>query len=70
MLNVLKLKGKIVEQGKNVATVSAELGISTATFYHKMKTNTFNIMEALELKKILSLTTEEASAIFFSDSVA
>ena len=70
MLNAQKLKGKIVEKGKNVEIISAELGINPATFYRKIKNNSFEINEADKLVKILSLTCEEASAIFFSDIVA
>ncbi|WP_303838646.1 XRE family transcriptional regulator [Ruminococcus flavefaciens] len=70
MLNVQKLKGKIVEKGKSVETVSSDLGINPATFYRKMKNNSFEIREADELVKILSLTHEEAASIFFSETVA
>lgn len=70
MLNVQKLKGKMVEKGKNVETVSSDLGINPATFYRKMNNNSFEIREADELVKILSLTHEEATSIFFSDTVA
>ena len=70
MLDVQKLKGKIVEKGKSVEVVSADLGINPATFYRKMKNNSFEIREADELMRILSLTNEEASAIFFSNTVA
>ncbi|MDD7515445.1 XRE family transcriptional regulator [Ruminococcus flavefaciens] len=65
MLDVQKLKGKIVEKGKSVEVVSADLGINPSTFYRKMKNNSFEIREADEIMKILSLTHEEASAIFF-----
>lgn len=70
MLDVQKLKGKMVEKGKNVECISAELGINPATFYRKMKNNSFEIKEADMLVKILALSCEEASAIFFSDIVA
>ncbi len=64
MLDVQKLKGKIVEKGKSVETVSADLGINPATFYRKLKNNSFEIREADKLIEILALTGEEASAIF------
>jgi hypothetical protein len=70
MLNVQKLKGKIVEKGKNIESISAELGVNPATFYRKMKNNSFEIREVDRLVKILSLNCDEASAIFFSDIVA
>lgn len=70
MLDVQKLKGKIIEKGKNVEAVSAELGINPATFYRKLKNNSFEIREADRLIDILALSVEEASSIFFSESVA
>ena len=70
MLDVQKLKGKIVEKGKNIESVSAELGVNPATFYRKMKNNSFEIREVDKLAKILSLNGDEASAIFFSNTVA
>ena len=70
MLDVQKLKGKIVEKGKSVESVSAELGINPATFYRKLKNNSFEINEADKLVDILSLTNDEAIAIFFSNVVA
>lgn len=70
MLDVQKLKGKIVEKGKSVESVSAELGINPATFYRKLKNNSFEINEADKLVDILSLTSDEAIAIFFSNAVA
>lgn len=70
MLDIQKLKGKIVEKSKSVEVVSAELGINPATFYRKMKNNSFEIREADALMKILSLTYEETTAIFFSNTVA
>ncbi len=70
MLDVQKLKGKIVEKGKTIEIVSAELGINPATFYRKLKNNSFEIGEADRLVEVLSLTGDEASAIFFSQTVA
>lgn len=70
MLDVQKLKGKIVEKGKSVEVLSADLGINPSTFYRKMKNNSFEIREASQLVEILSLTCEEACAIFFSSNVA
>lgn len=70
MLNVLKLKGKMVECGKTVEAMSNEIGIDTATFYRKLKDNSFKIAEADRIATVLSLTGEEATAIFFSQYVA
>ena len=70
MLDVQKLKGKMVEKGKSVESISAEMGINPATFYRKLKNNSFEINEADKLVELLSLTNEEAIAIFFASDVA
>ena len=70
MINIPKLKGKIVEKGKNIHEISAELSMNPSTFYRKMKNDSFEIREAAKLMEILSLSREEAVAIFFSDNVA
>jgi DNA-binding CsgD family transcriptional regulator len=64
MLDVQKLKGKMVEKGKSVESISAEMGINPATFYRKLKNNSFEINEASKIVELLSLTNEEAIAIF------
>jgi hypothetical protein len=70
MLDVQKLKGKMVEKGKSVESISAEMGINPATFYRKLKNNSFEINEASKIVELLSLTNEEAIAIFFASNVA
>lgn len=70
MLDVQKLKGKMVEKGRSVESISAEMGINPATFYRKLKNNSFEINEASKLVELLSLTNEEAIAIFFASNVA
>ena len=70
VLDVQKLKGKIVEKGKSVEKVSDEIGIHPSTFYRKLKENSFEICEADKLVEALDLTGAEATAIFFSQVVA
>lgn len=70
MLDVQKLKGKIVEKGKSVETLSREIGINPSTFYRKLNNNSFEINEADRIARILSLSGAEAAAIFFSQYVA
>jgi len=71
-MNVNKLKGKIVENGLNVATLASKIGIDTSSFYRKMNNQgeTFTVKEVNLICKHLSLTKEEALSIFFADSVA
>lgn len=70
VLDVQKLKGKIVEKGKSVEMVSDEIGIHPSTFYRKLKENSFEIGEADKIVEALSLSGAEATAIFFSQVVA
>lgn len=70
MIDVRKLKGKIVENGKSVVEMSQVLGINPSTFYRKMKRNSFEIGEVDVMVRELCLSKEEANAIFFSQIVA
>lgn len=70
MLDVKKLKSKLIENGKNVEMISADVGMDRASFYRKMKNNSFEIREADKIIEVLNLSGKEASAIFFSEFVA
>ena len=72
MVNVNKLKGKIVERGMSIIELASKIGIDKATFYRKLNTNgeTFLIKEADAIAKELNLTYEEVQSIFFSQYVA
>lgn len=72
ILNVNKLKGKIVENEMNITTLAKRMGIDRATLYRKINRDgeTFTIKEVNLIVKILNLTTEEAMEIFFKDFVA
>jgi predicted transcriptional regulator len=68
MVKINKLKGKMVEKGMNVESLSKALNIDKSTLYRKLSENgeTFLIKEANLIAEVLSLTYEEASDIFFS----
>ena len=70
MVNVRKLKAKIVENGKTITEISQVLGINPSTFYRKLKQNSFEIGEADVIVRELELSIEDANAIFFSQIVA
>lgn len=70
MLDINKLKGKIVEKGKNVEALAVDIGIDSSTFYRKMKNNSFEIGEADRIVKALDLSRDDAMSIFFSSNVA
>lgn len=72
MVNINKLKGKIVEKGIKVSVLAESIGIDASTLYRKFKSNgeTISIKEANLIVKSLNLTAEEAVAIFFDKNVA
>ena len=70
MLNCNKLKGKIVENGMSIVEISEILGINPATFYRKLKQNSFEIREADIIVNVLNLSSNEATSIFFAQYVA
>lgn len=66
---ILKLKGRIIENGKNIAIVAKEINIDKSTFYRKMQSGgeSFTIKEVLDMAKAIPLTKEEAISIFFDE---
>ena len=72
MVNVNKLKAKMVELGTNVDELSEKIGMDRATFYRRLSANgqTFLIKEADAISKELGMTREEVYEIFFSQFVA
>lgn len=72
MVNINKLKGKIVECGLNIPELAANIGIDKATFYRKINLDgeTFTIKEADMIANQLKLSAEEVNAIFFAQYVA
>lgn len=71
MVNVAKLKGKIVERDITQEELAKNIGITKSTFYRKMKQNgNFSIKEVNLIVSSLNLTKDEAINIFFADTVA
>lgn len=72
MVNVDKLRGKIVEKRMSIAYLSKKIDIDKATFYRKLNDEgeTFSIREVDAIAKELKLTFDEAIAIFFSQFIA
>ena len=71
MVNVNKLKGKLVELGMNVETLASRIGMDRATLYRRMADgDNFTIGEAAAISRELELTAEEVHAIFFAQFVA
>lgn len=72
MLNINKLKGKIVERGMNVGDLAELLGVNKSTVYRKLQNEgqTLTIAQVDAIANVLELTGEEVNAIFFSQYVA
>lgn len=72
MVNINKLRGKIVECGLNVEILADCLEVSKSTLYRKFSGNgdALTVMEAKLIAKELKLSEVEIMTIFFADSVA
>lgn len=72
MVNVLMLKGKVIEKGFTLEKLAEKLGIDRSTMSRKLSNagEDFTIKQADEIVLCLGLTPQEASAIFFSQFVA
>ena len=72
MVNVNKLRAKMVEIGINAESMSKKIGSDRSTFYRKLAADgqTFTIGEADVISKELNLNRNEVNSIFFSQYVA
>ena len=72
MVNINKLKGKIVECGLSISELSTLIGVDKATFYRKINSEgkNFTIGEVDLIAKELKLNCDEVNSIFFSQFVA
>lgn len=72
MVNTAKLRGKIVENGLTLEKVARAINLDKSTISRKMNKNgdDFTIKQADDLVKLLHLTAEEATSIFFNQFVA
>jgi DNA-binding Xre family transcriptional regulator len=72
MVNINKLKGKIIEKGLTVEKLAEKIGIDRSTIYRKMSASgkSFTIKEANLICQALELSGQEAMTIFFADYVA
>ena len=68
-MNILKLKGKIVEKDLNNASFAEKIGLTTATFYRRLENNgkDFTIGEVERMVQALEITPNEAIEIFLSE---
>jgi plasmid maintenance system antidote protein VapI len=65
-MEILKLKGKMVEKGCSPEALAEKIGVDRSTIYRKLGCGEkFTIGEAQKIKNVLDLSNEEATAIFF-----
>lgn len=69
MVNINKLKGKIVENGLSIVEVAARMGIDRTTLYRKISSENFTIGDVAKIKEILKLSNEDINNIFFNNVV-
>lgn len=72
MVNINKLKGKIVENGLTIDKLADLIKVDRSTMYRKLslKGETFTIKEATMIAQALHLSTGEVNAIFFDQVIA
>ena len=71
MVNILKLKGKIVEKGFNVERLAESTEVSKHVLYQRLKkSEDFTVKEVVAIANVLDLSGEELNAIFFSNIIA
>lgn len=70
MVNINKLRGKMVENGIKVSELAAVLNMNTATLYRKLESGNFTVKEAQDIAKTLKLNIDDVNNIFFAETVA
>lgn len=68
VVNIARLKGKIVERGNTQEAVANAIGMDRSTFYRKLKDGgeKFTIGEIHGIVNAVPLSKEEAIDIFFT----
>ncbi|MCI7693550.1 helix-turn-helix domain-containing protein [Veillonella caviae] len=72
MVNILKLKGKLIENGMTIKDLAKVINVNESTVYRKFNNNgdTITIKEAELISVALKLNRDEINSIFFVDVVA
>lgn len=66
-MNIAKLKGKFVENGKSPEMVAEEIGMSRSAMYRRLnKPKLFSIEEAQKIKEAVPLSDAEACEVFLT----
>lgn len=69
-VNVSALKKSISEKGMTQESVAKAIGVDASTFIRKMKSEglSFSIGQMHKLVDVLSISKDQATAIFFSEN--
>ena len=72
MVNVKKLRAKMVEHDISVEELAIAMGVDRATLYRRLERDgeSFTIKEADIIVRTLNLSCDEATSIFFNQIVA
>ena len=69
-MNERMLKAKLIERGTNVEEVAKAIGMDRATFYRKMKSESFTNKQTVNICNFLKLNHQEIMSIFFDGVIA
>lgn len=72
MVNIRKLKAKLVEKDISIIQLANIIGIDKSTVYKKLNKSgeNFTVKDVERISKALSLTYEDINDIFFTNIVA
>lgn len=72
MVNIRKLRAKLVEKDISVIELASIIGIDKSTVYRKLNKSgeSFTVSDVEKIAKALSLTCEDINDIFFANVVA
>lgn len=72
MVNIDKLRGKIVERRMTVEIVAKTIGLTASTLYRRLNNGggKFTVNEVSKIATLLNLTADELNEIFFTNNVA
>lgn len=71
MVNIRKLKAKLVEKDISIIELANVLGIDKSTVYRKLKSGeNFTVKDVEKISKALSLTYDDINDIFLANVVA
>lgn len=72
MVNIRKLKAKLVEKDISIIELANILGIDKSTVYRKLNNSgeNFTVKDVEKIAKALSLTYDDINHIFFTNVVA